>query len=295
MNILEIYRKWRKQTLPPSINELEWRHYELRARLELIQNYISSSHFAEKNYSSETHSCIINFFSLLKPVNVVGFDKIRVGSTHDGGYVQLNDIEKNKLALSLGINDDDNWDVQIALKGVEVHQFDHTIEASPTIHEKLHFHKKMISNITTEETITLSDLLNPYISTVGPCIILKIDIEGDEWSVLDSTSAQELNTCSQILCEFHNLSQLNNVGFYNLALRVLQKITESFSVIHIHANNCADVFNIANVMVPDVLEVTFANNSIYKFSETNEIFPTELDAPCSPGRPDIFLGAFRFK
>ena len=52
--------------------------------------------------------------------------------------------------------------------------------------------------------------------------------------------------------------------------------------------------NIANVIVPNVLEITFANRSLYSFSETDEVFPGPLDVPNDPSRPDMHLGTFRF-
>jgi FkbM family methyltransferase len=294
MNVSDLYNIWRKQTLPASINEVEWRHNELRARLEQIQNDVNTNHFFKQKYAPQLHQSVIQFFKLFRPVKVEGFEKIRVGSEFDGGYIQLNDLSRAQKALSLGINDDDNWDYEIAKHGIRVDQYDHTIESAPTKHDNLYFHKKQIAAKSSLNAITLSDLLSAEDAPRSPHILLKMDIEGDEWNVIDATSESDLNSCSQIICEFHNLSQLDSTGFYALAHKVIQKLTNKFAVFHIHGNNSAPVYNLANILVPDVIEVSFANRDIYKFSETSEIFPTQLDSPCNKNMPDIFLGTFRF-
>ena len=76
--------------------------------------------------------------------------------------------------------------------------------------------------------------------------------------------------------------------------RVLAKLVENFAVVHVHGNNFSPIFNIANVIVPDVLEVTFANRARYTCTDTDEIFPTPLDRPCAPKGAEIHLGCFRY-
>jgi len=71
-------------------------------------------------------------------------------------------------------------------------------------------------------------------------------------------------------------------------------LSNAYAVVHVHANNYAGFSNVANVIVPNVLEITFANRSIYSFSETDEIFPGPLDIPNDPRHPDMHLGTFRF-
>jgi hypothetical protein len=62
----------------------------------------------------------------------------------------------------------------------------------------------------------------------------------------------------------------------------------------VHANNFAGFSNIANIMVPNVLEITFVNRNTYSVYESDEIFPGPLDAPNDPSCPDMHLGSFRF-
>jgi len=103
-----------------------------------------------------------------------------------------------------------------------------------------------------------------------------------------------LGRFTQIACEMHAFETLPDTAWRERTERVFRKLTEQHAVIHVHANNHGGIANVANVMVPHVLEVTFALRSLYPMFGSDEIFPTALDMPCNPDEPDIFLGSFRF-
>jgi hypothetical protein len=67
-----------------------------------------------------------------------------------------------------------------------------------------------------------------------------------------------------------------------------------FEVVHVHGNNAWPFFSIGNVVLPKLIEITFANRNYYEFAESNEVFPTALDQPNLPDRPDMRLGCFKF-
>jgi hypothetical protein len=79
-----------------------------------------------------------------------------------------------------------------------------------------------------------------------------------------------------------------------LAARRLDQICAAASWVDASANNFGGFSNVANIIFPNVLEISFANRSMYSFSETDEIFPGPLDAPNDPSHPDLHLGSFRF-
>ena len=220
--------------------------------------------------------------------------KVRVGSPGDGGYVQIDDLEGIRHALSFGVCDDDSWDLAMAEAGVPVEQFDHSVERAPSTHPLLNFHRKKISTVASNDTATLEDLIAEHSSGETPDIILKIDIEGCEWDVFDKTPAESLSKVAQILAEFHDFSRLDDIRFRMRARRVVQKLHDQFALTHVHANNCRAFGPVANICLPDVLELSFANRKRYSFDFTDETFPTPLDAPNSPGTADYVLGTFRF-
>lgn len=181
----------------------------------------------------------------------------------------------------------------MAQAGVPVEQFDHSIEKAPPTHPLLNFHRKMITLETSESTASLPDLIGQF-SNEGADLILKMYIEGWEWDVLDAADDEELSKLAQILCEFHHLSRLDRPDFGARTRRVFEKLSRQFAPVHIHANNCGAICNVMNVPMPDFIEVTFVSRSRYKTKDSDEIFPTPLDAPNDCRFADIFIGTFRF-
>lgn len=280
----------RKRSLPPSINDIEWRFDTVFQRLQNIEEAING----RLPYNPARQDDVRATLRLLEPRKVVGFRKARVGSVYDGGYVMIDDFADLSCALSFGISVDDSWDLEVAKRGVRVLQFDHTIEAAPSTHALLEFHKTMIAAQPGPGRETLSNLVRANSKPGRPDILLKIDIEGDEWRVFADTPADEIGRCAQILCEFHDLRRLCNDDVMRRVKGVFEKLAQRFAVAHIHANNCGPLCNVANVPVPDVIEVLYVNRDRYETAETDELFPTALDAPNLPSMPDIFLGPFRF-
>lgn len=287
------YHQWRRRTLPPAVADIEWRHEQLAGRLDKIEQTISNR-FPETVSSPALQREITAALRILEPKAVADFQKIRVGSAGDGGYVQLDDLQGVSHALSFGISDNDDWDLAIANAGIPVEQFDHSVEKAPSSHALLHFHRKMIAVEATAQSATLPDLVARHSRSDNPDVILKIDIEGCEWDVFDHASDEVLSKLSQIICEFHDLSHLTNPAFRARATRVFEKLARHFAPIHIHGNNFASFCNVANIPLPDVLEITFASRRRYRFVDSSEVFPTALDAPNNAEIPDIWLGSFRF-
>ncbi|MBN8929635.1 MAG: hypothetical protein BGO51_02740 [Rhodospirillales bacterium 69-11] len=242
----------------------------------------------------ETADRVRRVLAQLRPFRLDDPGKIRLGRPHDGGYVMVDDIASNDCAISLGIDGDVSWDLEIAQRGLTVHQFDHTVEAPPTAHPNFVFQKRRVAPDDGADRMSIDTMIGERTASGADRIILKIDIEGDEWACLEAVKASALAHCTQMICEFHHLNRLADPDFANAAYRVFARLAEEFFVCHVHANNCGDLCNVGNTCFPDTLEVTFANRRNYTPVDAVEIFPTPIDMPNQQGRADIFLGAFRF-
>jgi hypothetical protein len=231
---------------------------------------------------------------LLRPYGVKGFTKARFGSPYDGGYVILNDFRGIDTALSFGIGENAEWDLDIAKRCVTVYQFDHTVDSPPITDPRLIFSRKRISLEVGPDSESLISLVEQYDNhNIDPNILLKIDIECDEWLVFDKAPPDILRRFSQIVGEFHFFEGFSaDARWRRLISRVLTKLTNDFAVIHVHANNYGDFHNIGHLTFPNVFEITFANRSLYSFYETEETIPGPLDAPNDPSRPDVHLDIF---
>jgi hypothetical protein len=236
----------------------------------------------------------LELLRLLKPYRAEGFQKARFGSSNDGGYILLDDFNNINAAFSFGIEQNASWDVSVANRGVPVYQFDHTIDTPPVLRPDLIFSKKRIAAEAGPDCETINDLVKRHASVGSASLVLKIDIEHDEWPVFDSTTDVALSCFAQIVGEFHGFGWMIDPQWSERARRVFEKITCHFGAIHLHANNHCGINSIANIPVPEVLEITFANRSRYNLVTTDEMFPSLLDAPNYPYLPDIHLGKFAY-
>ena len=231
---------------------------------------------------------------LLAPRAAASSAKRRFGRDFDGGYVMLEDFNGAGAAISLGINDDVSWDLDVAHRGLEIFQFDHTIVALPDTHERFHFNPLRIAATPAAGAVTLEQAFRmAEVAGTSP-VILKMDIEGDEWDVLDTVPEEMLDRCNQIIIEFHHMERLLEPASLSQARRVFEKLSRGFFLCHVHGNNCGNLVNLHNIVLPETLEMTFAKTAVYPSVETHESFPQRLDSPNQPGRADFFLGAFKF-
>jgi hypothetical protein len=242
--------------------------------------------------SFEIQRRVLGILQLLKPHQAAGFKKARFGSANDGGYILIDDFDQIDAAFSFGIEQNASWDVSVADRGVPVYQFDHTVDVPPVSHGDLFFFKKRIVAEAAPGCETINALVDRCGRAGFASLILKIDIEHDEWPVFDATSEAALSCFAQIVGEFHGFGSLIDSQWSNRARRVFEKITGQFGVVHVHANNHCGLNSVANTAVPEVLEITFANRSRYQLVPGDEMFPSPLDAPNYPYLPDIHLGKF---
>jgi hypothetical protein len=193
-----------------------------------------------------------------------------------------------------GIGEDVNWDVQIADRGLEVYQYDHTVSAPPIQHPSFHFHKLGVAPRYGGEFISIASALQVNGHALRNDLILKVDIEGAEWSTFDQLSNHVLSQFRQIIIEYHGFLRISEQGWSAVFMRVLQKVHRSHAVHHVHANNWGRYQIVANVAVPDVLEVSYIRRDILRLASSTKLYPTPIDAPCDPSQPDINLGSFVF-
>ena len=242
--------------------------------------------------SPRDHEALVELLALLRPQRAQGQRKVRVGSNRDGGYVMLDDFRSVDAALSLGVGPEVSWDYAIAERGIPVWQFDHTVKALPREHPLFHFEpKRIVTQASSACEVTLKSLLEQLGEKQ---LIVKMDIEGNEWDVLAPLDRSLLTGCRQLVVEFHNFMSVSDEDWCNRAQRTLDSLTQDFGVVHVHANNLSKHIVSKRLTLPDSLEVTFANRRHYRLEETNETFPGPNDRKNNPYFPDLRLGRFQF-
>jgi hypothetical protein len=230
---------------------------------------------------------------LLKPQCPAVGEYVRVGRDEDGGYVMHDSVFSAKTAISLGIADEVSWDLELANRGLQIAQFDFSVDSPPILHKNFAFHKSKICaapGAGEENLQSLTRFLSPGISN-----ILKIDIEGYEWDAFASCAQQDLSGYSQIVAEFHDLQEMVDENWFIKCLSALEKITQQFQSIHVHGNNYGRLAVLGNIAFPTALEVTFLNRSLCGFEDFgHRTYPTPMDHPNNRDFPDIYLGTFDF-
>jgi hypothetical protein len=86
-------------------------------------------------------------------------------------------------------------------------------------------------------------------------LLLKLDIEGEEWAIFAEEPAENLKKFSQIVVEFHHL---HLVAQHPSFLKAVNNILAAgFAVYHIHGNNDKPEISLGKYKIPQVLEVTY--------------------------------------
>ena len=237
-----------------------------------------------------------SFMRLLRPHRVEGMSKIRLGRLYDGGYVMLDKFDGIEAAYSVGVNDDVSWDLDIAVRGIPLRQYDHTIAGLPMHHELFNWEKVGISwHADPERSLeTIPNLLERNGHGASTDLLLKCDIEGHEWEVLSRLSSRVLAQFQQIVIEVHSVHKLRHMAFAHVACAALRNLALTHRVVHVHGNNFAPFTVVGGVPIPDVMELTFARLDLGAFSVSDEVFPGPLDMPCHSKEADLFLGRFTF-
>lgn len=264
----------------------------IKESLAKIQTQLLINSWVNEMPHQELRERILMIGSLLSPMAVPGMRKVRIGNQADGGYVMLDDFDGVDGALSLGVNYDDSWDLDIANRGITVHQYDHTVYGSPTANNRFVFFKEKIAPKSDSDGTSINDAASRIL---GQKLLLKCDIEGSEWGVFATSDEKTLKKFSQIVCEFHGFGSIEDDRSFKKIQEALMTLNSLFSVIHVHANNSSPWVIIGGVPFPSVIEITYANRLLYKFDETAEIFPTKLDYPNAPSLPEFYLGSFQYR
>ncbi len=240
------------------------------------------------------------------------YDLIRLGKNNDGGYlVSKKSIEESELLISAGISWDYSFEKNyIEMSNNKVKCFDHTINtqyyfftwfaiflkrillfsgfnkicsAFKKMQRPIKF-KKFIKNnkvdffsiglgIGDERYMSLKNVLNKF--SENKKIFLKIDIEGEEYRLLDDL-IKNSDLLSGLVIEFHyvdiNINKIENfINNFNLEL------------VHIHINNAGPISD----NKPSLLELSFAKNpnNIGEFTNKKH----DLDQPNIKNKEDFHI------
>ena len=253
--------------------------------------------------------------NFLKPYHIGDQKLVRIGPKFDGGYViDKKSIVNTDIIITCGLNDD--WQFEKSFLKINtkciVEAYDHTIDKKFWIGR----FKKDIKHFFLLKKIRLRKIINifkyidylkffknnneHYILRIGTAdiynkeitinkilkahqnVILKVDIEGDEYKILNQI-LDNSNKINSLIIEFHDIHK--NID----KIEDFINRSKELKLIHIHANNFAGINKSGD---PNVVELTFTNINKNELSlvKTIKSFPVkELDYKNIDRIDDIYL------
>ena len=250
-----------------------------------------------------------------KPFKSTNQNLLRIGPNSDGGYIiDRRVIRSSNTIITCGLNDDWEFERSYLKRNTQckIIAYDHTVNntfwkkrfkkdfLSLILLKKLtfnrildvfkyvdymlffnnkknvHYSKKIVLKKNNKQEVSISEILHGQKN-----IILKIDIEGDEYGILKIIN-KEFYKINLLMIEFHNISK--NLIKINKFL-----LNSNFKIIHLHANNYAGVDKFGN---PNVIEFTLLNSKKFNVNKekSNKKYPVSgLDYKNLKRRDDIRL------
>jgi hypothetical protein len=236
---------------------------------------------------------ILTTLAMIRPMAMSGTGKVRLGNACDGGYVLPATALDCDGVVSIGIGGDVSFDLALAERGATVLQFDNTVERPPVEHANFQFHKLSWGATTDADTVDFKAIASRLDALAPRLALLKFDIEGAEYTVLETVAAGDLARFAVIVCEVHDLHRLIEPGFHDRVRAAFATLTRDHAPVHLHANNYRPLVMVQGVPVPEVIEISFLRRDFDRFAgPSREPIPGRLDRPNHPFMPDICLSAF---
>lgn len=239
--------------------------------------------YIEKKTSDEQ---VKKIFKNILPKKI-NLELIRLGEDGDGGYLLPNDLVNIDKCYSAGVGLLTKFEKDLKDKFfINSNMLDFNNIDKNILPNESKFIRKKLSLKNTNEEISI----NSWIEKSDKEIILKIDIEGDEYSVLSNISEENLNKIRILVIELHGLRNLRNKSFLDMFEKIFSRINMYFYSVHLHINNISKVKKINKLKVPDMIEVTLIRKDrIKSFSNEFSKLPHILDQKTVIDKDEILL------
>lgn len=225
----------------------------------------------------------------LTPYDANGFEeKIRLGNLSDGGYVVPRSIlPLIEVVYCYGVADHIDFEEDLVRHiKIPIRFYDHTVSGLPSKNNSFSFKKQGIAGRKYGSFDTFHNHLIEN-NDENKKILLKLDVEGAEWGILEKIIDESSENILAIILEIHKLYKYSRIMSY---IRVLEKINSKFTLVHLHGNNYCKSFIIGGKEISDALELTLINNNLIRSkSVMRGSLPSDKDYPNLQGRRDLPL------
>lgn len=212
---------------------------------------------------------------------------VRIGGPGDGGYLVPDLLHGISACFSPGVDVTAGFEADLLSRGIPCYLADGSVSAPPFDHPDMHFTRKHLGPRGDAETMRLEDWISAH--PVSGDLILQMDIEGAEYSVLLDTPRITLQRFRIIVIELHSLDLLCARAAFPLLNAALQKILADFSVVHLHPNNIRPPLRCSGFEVSPIMEATLLRRDVVNSSSKPLNFPHPLDHPNVPSMTGTVL------
>ena len=193
----------------------------------------------------------------------VSCDLVRIGGDGDGGYLLPNLFDKVSYCISPGVDYTAKFEKELSEKfNIKSFMADASVKKPPLSDNNFDFIPKFLGAHSRGNFITLSEWLSQNSLEHDSNLLLQMDIEGGEYDVLIREDLKTLDSFLAMMIEFHNLTNLFDLHFLKVFSAIFEKIYKSFSICHVHPNNCCGIVSLDGIHIPRVIEVTFIRNDL---------------------------------
>ena len=255
--------------------------------------------------------------SILKTHQSIKSNLVRIGPKKDGGYIiDKRIIKKTTKIITCGLHDDWSFEKEFLFRNKKctVSAYDHTVnnkfwlcrlkrdilsflKLKKLTPKKIldifkfidyynffskknnHYKKKIVLIKKNKNEITITEILKNLKN-----IILKVDIEGDEYKILNEINNNQ-KKINLLIIEFHYISK--NI------LKIRKFLSKSnLKIIHIHANNYG---GLDKKNLPTTLELSLLNQKKFKVGKKKSSYSypiNNLDYKNHRSRDDIKLSFY---
>jgi F5/8 type C domain len=252
---------------------------------------------AKHEYSNEGRASVADIKDVIRRIipRSSGLQLIRVGAHADGGYLIPDDLTEIEACFSPGVDNFKDFEDDLTnIYGIKAFMCDYTSDAdklrTPLIPRMQFFDKKWLDIIADDNNNDINDWVLRN-SLPDSDLILQMDIEGAEYRNLLHASSTTISRFRILVVEFHGLENLADPRFLNgIFGPTISRIASSFSSVHAHANNCCgNTWFGEDLVIPNVVELTFLRNDRLRKAHAPIVLPHPLDANNVPGNPPLPL------
>jgi hypothetical protein len=238
-------------------------------------------------FQASRAASIREFMAMVRPYST-NIPVVRIGNDSDGGYILPEDFNGVKKCFSPGVADNSNFELAMARLNIKSFMADYSVDGPAIQNPYFHFEKKFLGTQENEIFTTLESWVNRHAADDGD-LILQMDIEKNEYPVIEVTPSNILKKFRIIVIEFHLIGNLRNTKQLARMKKVFQKLLQDFTIIHIHPNNAGTVIKYRGLEIPRLMEFTFLRKDRITTQYPSLSFPHALDKANLVGSPDLVL------